>query len=185
MVGYTPLYIAIRACKYDAVSLLLENGADPNMMMSDGWTLLGRAVMNNEYYIANKLIEFGAHADHHMPYQGMTPMGIAAYNRNIELCTLLLHNGANINTEDTYHRTPLYNYLLTGGNSHGVNWFIEHKVDVDIDAHKVRKCPKYICKCNMYCGTVIIRKDDDINLHLIRGIMFNNKRSKAKGHILE
>jgi ankyrin repeat protein len=174
MIGYTPLYEAIRACKYDAVNLLLENGANPNMMMPNRCTLLETAVRYNNYSIIRLLIWHGANIDQPIYHRGTTALNIAAYAKNLELCTILLHNGADINAKDNLGRTPLYNYLLTGGDQYGVSWFIERGASADIDVYRAYNCNYSTC-CGM-CLDIEMDHGYNMSKQLVRGLMLYNKR---------
>ena len=100
---YTILNRSVMYGEQEAVSFLLESGADPNSIRlnhSDNGTYpaLFDAVSNNYYEIARMLIEAGA--DVNLCFRNsemtMTPFMEAAYNRNVMMMDLLTKHGGTI-----------------------------------------------------------------------------------------
>jgi ankyrin repeat protein len=53
--GNTPLYIAASFGREDVVGLLLEKGADPNIVNLEGWSPLHAALVNGYKDIAGRI----------------------------------------------------------------------------------------------------------------------------------
>jgi ankyrin repeat protein len=120
--GLTALVFAAREGDLESSKALLDAGADVNQVTEYGWTPLLTAVNNRNYVLAKYLIERGANVN--TPNKGgWTPLYLATDNRNIEggdypvpkadldhleIITLLLEKGANVNAkvkDDTLTRT--------------------------------------------------------------------------------
>ena len=101
----TPLTVAARYGKTDAVKLLLERGADPNM--TDGWndTPLHNAVINWEKDCVRLLLDRGADPNIR-DEDGKTPLALVLHRGNdgededIALAQMLLDAGAEPDTKD-------------------------------------------------------------------------------------
>ena len=88
------------------VQLLLENGADVNML--DCWkTPLSYAVTEGNENLVNLLLSAGAEIDKRN-YEGATPLAYAALHGKRKIVHILLHNGADPNAQDSEGKTPLH-----------------------------------------------------------------------------
>ena len=109
--GHTPLYTAVRARRIDAVSFLLNHGADANDggHVCDEPTCVGPATAlhqaadarfgrkaQNTPEIAATLIQAGARVNVRDPH-GRTPLYFAVLSQNIAVARLLLEAGADPN----------------------------------------------------------------------------------------
>jgi ankyrin repeat protein len=93
LLGNTPLHAAIAGNQREAVSLLLQNGANPNGVDSGGWTPLHLAAHSGADSIARDLLEAGA--DPTIPNaQGDTPLSTARQQRHGKVASLLTRAGA-------------------------------------------------------------------------------------------
>jgi hypothetical protein len=87
--GFTPLHIAVFAKNKGACKVLLEGGADPNVIAKASFakvTPLGTAVFVNSVEIAKLLLDAGA--DPNLP-KGGSPIDSARHNKYTELLALL------------------------------------------------------------------------------------------------
>ena len=102
----TPLIIAVANGRIDAARLLLEAGADPNVMGEGTETPLLMAVGERSYQLVKLLLEFGAaqEIDHYGGDTGMTALGIATSQLDLELVKLLLEAGADVDATDDEHK---------------------------------------------------------------------------------
>jgi ankyrin repeat protein len=89
--GSTPLVRAIFAKSMDAIEVLIEKKADPNLLGL--WFPLTAAVTNGLYDIADKLIQAGAKINKASKY-GRTALGESAMQLDRACAKLLLHHGA-------------------------------------------------------------------------------------------
>lgn len=109
--SYTPLSIAARENKVDAVKLLIANGAwvdtTPDMHLYTPGSPLFLACKNGHTEIARILIEKGASINQPNP-KGDTPLHIAIQEGHVECVSLLLMNGANVFAVNNTLETPLH-----------------------------------------------------------------------------
>jgi ankyrin repeat protein len=104
--GTTALFRAARNKHFETASLLLRSGANPNVMRSDGKSLLRLLSNEGELELVRLLLEYGA--VHHK--QGALPQ--AALQGHIGVVLLLLSYGADIN--EVEKQTALYRAASKG-----------------------------------------------------------------------
>jgi hypothetical protein len=110
------LTVAVTNGNLDLVKSLVENGVDVNKLDNDMYTPLFYAVENNQYEIAEYLLEHGAdpNADYTVtlgPGQSVPIIDVALYHDNIEMIDLLLKYGAYQNNVKDYYNTKMYEYI--------------------------------------------------------------------------
>ena len=90
-----------------ATDLLLRNKASIETENVNGNTCLSYAVFKNkDDVIINKLLKYGADVNT-KNYDGLTPLMLAALNKNHDLAKLMLEYGADVNAVDAIGRTAL------------------------------------------------------------------------------
>ncbi len=108
--GTTPLMEAASENDTEAISTLLDDGADVNEVDSEGSSALHWAVYSGQLDAAALLLESGADPNTVDTYDS-TPLIDATYNENVEMVKLLLQYGADPNYEDASGYTA-YDYAL-------------------------------------------------------------------------
>eukprot|EP00177_Eucheuma_denticulatum_P002905 GFKZ01005223.1.p1 GENE.GFKZ01005223.1~~GFKZ01005223.1.p1 ORF type:complete len:668 (+),score=50.45 GFKZ01005223.1:283-2004(+) len=93
--GFTPLYLAVRNNRPNAVSLLLQAGAEPDVVCA-GYTPLATAVDRGYLQIVQCLLDAGAATFISNP-AGDDPLHIAARHGNVEVAQALVEGGADLN----------------------------------------------------------------------------------------
>ncbi|XP_051566532.1 ankyrin repeat domain-containing protein 50-like isoform X1 [Myxocyprinus asiaticus] len=121
--GWTALRSASWGGHKEAVSLLLEAGAEIDGCDSDGRTALRAAAWGGHEEILLTLLDHGAEVDH-SDREGRTPLIAAAYMGHKEAVQIMLDAGADVNLADGDGRTALSVAALcvpstTGGRGHG------------------------------------------------------------------
>lgn len=121
--GWTALRSAAWGGYKEAVSLLLEAGAEVDGCDSDGRTALRAAAWGGHEEILLTLLDHGAEVDR-ADREGRTPMIAAAYMGHKEAVEILLDAGADVSLADGDGRTALSVAALcvpsaTGGRGHG------------------------------------------------------------------
>jgi ankyrin repeat protein len=103
----TPLLSAIYWENRDAARLLLEAGADPNVVNRNRESPLGMAVEQDDLELTAMLLGHGAEKGINRPggVSGMTPLAVAASNLNIALIRLLMEAGADPEVHDADSQT--------------------------------------------------------------------------------
>lgn len=91
--GQTPLMQAVANSVFQAVEVLIQNGADVNVRGSYNLTALHEAAANGEIVITQYLLNHGAVVDAET-VDGVTPLMCAAAWGYSEIVKLLLQNGA-------------------------------------------------------------------------------------------
>ncbi len=107
--GYnsTPLLTAVNLGDLEAVELLLEAGADPNISDADGFTPLMGAATYNHVEMISLLKEAGADVNVKEKTMGWTALMYAASNGHEETTKLLLELGADKTITDLDNKTAL------------------------------------------------------------------------------
>jgi len=119
------LYTAINRNQPNAViQLMMQNGASPN-----GEILL-LTMEKQRFDLAKQFIQAGINVNYQYPStrnyaDGMTPLLYASKWNNLELVTLLVIHGANVNTRATDGNTAL-SLAKTNGNDPMCNFLKEH-----------------------------------------------------------
>jgi ankyrin repeat protein len=126
--GITPLMYAAWVGSADAMKLLLDRGADPNLTNSSGSTALMMAV--TELPKVRLLVERGADVNIATP-RGRTALLLAALSEpSADIVRLLLAAGANAKAVDAFQTTTL-NAAAYGNDTETVRMLIDAGVAVD------------------------------------------------------
>lgn len=116
--GNTPLMTAVSADSIQLVEFLLQQNANPNDDVDDGYTCLLTAIeSDNDESIAIVQLLLAAGADvHTIGINGWTPLHMAASHGHVEKCRLLIDAGADVNRrkEIDATETPLMEAAFSG-----------------------------------------------------------------------
>jgi ankyrin repeat protein len=108
----TPLYLAISLGCADAVIILIDSGADANIVCEGGANLLQVAALyGGDKAITELLLENSLDVNAKITGSGatkdLTPLLIAAAKGKIEVAETLIKNGADVNVKAYDGKTPL------------------------------------------------------------------------------
>ena len=155
----TPLQAATCLRRVDMVRMLLYCGANANLEVSMGWTMLhlvasGQCIFGlSAFRIAELLLEHGADVDV-QDRENTTPLHLASYLGSVEFSQLLLDHGASPNAQRKSGRTPLH--LVAEGKEYGdariTDLLLEHGADVNARDTK-NMTPLHLAS---YCGNTEI-----------------------------
>eukprot|EP00210_Caulerpa_lentillifera_P009126 g8700.t1 len=106
--GKSALYIAADENLSEAVNMLLDRGADPNLQEKElKWTALHKAAFHGNIAIVASLIKAKANVDL-LTSDGDTPLHIAAWKGHAQVAKLLLDAGASRNITRKDNQTALF-----------------------------------------------------------------------------
>jgi ankyrin repeat protein len=111
--GLTPLMWAARSGSIDAMTILLESGADPGVRdLVNGWDALFHAIHTRQAGAVRLLLDRGV--DPNRPARLLTPLAMAAADRDPTILELLLAHGADPNVRGIGGSTAL-SVAVSGG----------------------------------------------------------------------
>lgn len=116
--GVTPLFVAVRANRYEIARYLLERGATPDAAGEAGPPLV-EAVARGTPEMVRLLVQRGANPGV-TDATGSTPLHTAVASGRIELVRILLDGGAPANAADHAGNTPLHVLAAKNGRAGGL-----------------------------------------------------------------
>ena len=124
----TPLILSAGWNNFMAVYLLLDHGADANIVEADGCTPLHLAVIEGNQNLAKLFLEKNALVNSQNA-DGDSPLHTAVSNGFFDITKLLIKKGSNVNLQNKEGRTPLF---LGAKNKHEqlIKLSIENEADV-------------------------------------------------------
>ena len=127
--GDTPLLIAARNDKLQAVKYLLQQGADPSLQDHDGWNVLHSASKFGNPEIIELMLSHVPSIDS-ITKEGVTPLMIAASNDKLQAVKYLLKQGADPSLQDNKGCNVLHCASL-GGNTEVIELMLTHVLSID------------------------------------------------------
>jgi len=93
---------------HQAIKILLNYKADPNLPSNDGRIPLHNAVSKKELNIINLLLQFNSNPNAKNKLYSQSPLHLAMKNSvNISIVDLLIKHGGDLNLKDKYDKTPM------------------------------------------------------------------------------
>jgi ankyrin repeat protein len=137
--GWTPLYAAMKARKFDVVKLLLKRGADPNAVTKLGSTPFLLASEICDLDIIEACVEAGADLDFapsgpdadNLNITGQTALFMATLKDRVDVVKFLIQKGAQVNVQNRYGVSPLL-LCAESGNYELVQALAQAGADVNI-----------------------------------------------------
>ena len=137
--GWTPLYAAMKARKFDIVKLLLKYGADPNTVTKLGSTPFLLASEICDLDVIEACVEAGADLDFapsgpdadNLNITGQTALFMATLKDRIDVVKYLISKGAQVNVQNRYGVSPLL-LCAESGNYELVQALVLAGADVNI-----------------------------------------------------
>ncbi|XP_061490062.1 2-5A-dependent ribonuclease [Rhineura floridana] len=121
---------AVRRGSIETVRRLMEEGANINSKVNDGWTALHSAVQNDEEEIARLLLDKGADPLARKDNKA-TPFILAGITGNVELLKLFLQMGSDINEHD-FNGFTAFMEAARYGREEALKFLYESKADVNL-----------------------------------------------------
>lgn len=107
--GFTPLHVAADLDNSDAVSALIKNGADTEIVNNSGLTPLLQAVMNGSFWAMNTILKGGGNVNYAQEGSLRTALHFAAVADGYAgTVNDLVYYGAEVNRVDKDGNTPLH-----------------------------------------------------------------------------
>jgi ankyrin repeat protein len=125
----TALAVASHCGNDDVVAILLQHGANPNVVDTAGMTPLHLAATRGHYRAVEILLDEDVQVDAVGP-QKKTALRLAADNGHLEIANLLLSRRAKVNARDTQNLTALHS-VAGLGDEDIVNLLLSHKADIE------------------------------------------------------
>jgi len=153
--GQTALLKVCFGGSLDIATVLVDAGADVNLKSTQGFAPLFAAVQNKHKPVVEYLLTKGAHINEKNGQTGLTALYKACVDGSLDIATVLLDAGADVNLKSTQGYTPLYaavqskhkpvvEYLLSKGASIdeklgplGLTAFYKASIDGSLDIAKV------------------------------------------------
>jgi ankyrin repeat protein len=108
-----PLMMAIILNKINIIKLLLNNGANPNILDKNYYRPLLLAILHNNFNVTKLLIENGADVNYYGPENMEHPVLIAINKENNKIIKLLLDNDIDMNVQNKFLETPVHYMYYT------------------------------------------------------------------------
>ncbi|XP_056150230.1 ankyrin repeat and SOCS box protein 2-like [Lampris incognitus] len=130
--GQTALFLAVSRDQMSCVHILLEKGADPDIITKDRETPLYKACERENAAMVALLLNHGAAVNAHC-IQGWTALQEAVYRNNVEVCEMLVKAGAKLSPANIYGITPLFT-AAQSGRVETLRFLLKHGADVNSQA---------------------------------------------------
>ena len=151
--GVTPLIVVIELTNKDAVLLLLEKGADPNLQDDSGQSAMSEAARSEDIWFLQTVLKHKGDVNLVSKKNEETPLFAAVASRRVANVELVLKSGANINAQEMHGETALkragcFNqfdimmYLLNAGADYRIE-NLSHKT-VLYELQNGGVAPKYV-----------------------------------------
>lgn len=166
-----PLITAIKYGNVDVVRILIENGADINIICDNGWSPIHFCVLWEMFDIAKILIENGANINA-TDKSGRTPLHHASLHPYPKQIRALIELGADVNKADFAGETPLhYAVGFIKKSLTAVNILIQAGADVNI-SNNAGETPLSLVK-SLECGGEFYKKEKSIKTKIIKSLTNN------------
>ncbi|KDN71784.1 hypothetical protein CSUB01_02680 [Colletotrichum sublineola] len=97
----------------EVVALVLEAGADVNLVDENGWSLVALAVQHKSPALMRSILEYRPKINTRGPDEN-TPLHLIVTETPLETVRLLVHAGAQLTATNKYSLTPIINVLTIG-----------------------------------------------------------------------
>jgi translation initiation factor 4G len=168
--GETPLFQAVELNQYNAIKILLEKNADPNIPSNDGRIPLHNAIMKKDINLISLLLNCKSNPNAKTKLYGQTPLHLAMKNSiNLSIIELFLKFGGDLTIKDKYDKTPIDYIQLQETKDYILNTIKEkEEAKESIKSNKTYKTPEKI-----------IIKNNDANADNFNAFLNSNTNNYA------
>ena len=129
--SYRTLHNAIGNQDLEEISMILNNGGDPNSKNGIGQSALERAIETGNAETVKLLLAGGAKVNASTGSMGQTALLVAAFHGNVEIANLLVRQGATIEHKNQMGMTPAFAAALSGQLSM-LTWLHNNGANLDV-----------------------------------------------------
>jgi hypothetical protein len=133
--GMIPLHVIASEGRVDAISVLVELGANLHTPSHNGVTHVYMAAQEGHVNAIRALVEFGANMNT-PDTDSYTPVYVAAYMGHVDTIRVLVELGANPNTPDNYGDTPVHASAYKS-QVDAIRALVELRANIDIISNDV------------------------------------------------
>ncbi|CAL8315552.1 unnamed protein product [Merluccius merluccius] len=126
------LHLAVSTSHAGCVRLLLQRGADAELINKDRETPLYKACEKDNAEIVAMLLNHGVSVNTHC-IQGWTALQEAVCRNNVEICEMLVKAGARLSPSNIYGISPFFTAAQSGQVA-TLRFLLKHGADVDSEA---------------------------------------------------
>jgi ankyrin repeat protein len=128
-INQSPVHLATIWGKHEAVEVLVEAGADLGSDETVGWSPL--TIAADEGYLKCTRLLLEGKANTEVRRGKWTPLRYAGFNKDVEMCQLLLDYKADPNTRGNDSGAPIICVRANGGDFEIVKLLVEHGAAID------------------------------------------------------
>lgn len=147
--GLTPLHIVTKQNNFEAIKILMQYGANPLIMSSDGWNVLHYACTNNNMEIIRYFVDVYESNGYKEYLETATkdnwyPIHLVCHHGTFEAIEYMINKGVDLNVTTSDNWTPLH--VVCYLSSYDT---IKYFLDLNLDrSKKIRKLYGKPVKCN-------------------------------------
>jgi ankyrin repeat protein len=166
------------------VELLIENGANVNAAMTNGWTSLISASQKGRLEVARLLITHGANVNAAMTDDGNTSLMQASLHGHLDVVKLLLENGANVNAATTTYGVTSLMRASEEGHLEVARLLIKHGANLNEAANPGWTSLMEACqKGHLEVARLLIKHGANVNAAQTDNGMTSLMWASEKGHL--
>ena len=200
--GRAPIHFACESLNAAVLAILLENGADPNLLTETGFRALGIAcsvdaeiplryidnvpivrAKGNQEIVVGMLLAHGARPNA-FDSNGMAPLHRACNSQNAAIVALLLEHGANVNLPAKKGVLPLH--IASSKGEEIVHILLEHGADANaFDGDGMASLHHACDSQNAAIVAGLLEHGADVNLPTKKGVLPLHLASKGRVEIVQ
>lgn len=187
MEGYTPLQLIALTGQAEIGALLIANNANVNELTKDQLTPMDIAIIHNNVATARLLLEHGADIKTNSGRDAGSPLHHAVQAGNLEITSMLIAKGADLNAPDASGMSPLH-LAVKNGHQELTQLLLVHGADVNaVDNNglsPIRLASPPITAMLVAKGAIVPAKASSTVRQKICGLVVSNANRNALGDMM-